>query len=51
MFRENLNVEKAASTKVLSSEKIAAVHRPRGGHRGIDDSFDIAKLRYHGSSS
>ncbi|HEX8025846.1 MAG TPA: DNA topoisomerase (ATP-hydrolyzing) subunit B [Candidatus Limnocylindrales bacterium] len=48
MFGKMLNVEKARLDKVLSSEKIRPLILALGaGIEGIDDSFDIAKLRYH----
>jgi DNA gyrase subunit B len=48
MFGKMLNVEKARLDKVLSSEKIRPLIIALGaGIEGIDDSFDIAKLRYH----
>jgi DNA gyrase subunit B len=48
MFGKMLNVEKARLDKVLSSEKIRPLIIALGaGIEGIDDSFDISKLRYH----
>src|SRR5687768_12740002 len=48
MFGKMLNVEKARLDKVLSSEKLRPLIIALGaGIEGIDDSFDIAKLRYH----
>jgi DNA gyrase subunit B len=48
MFGKMLNVEKARLDKVLSSEKIRPLIIALGaGIEGIDDSFDITKLRYH----
>jgi DNA gyrase subunit B len=48
MFGKMLNVEKARLDKVLSSEKIRPLIIALGaGIEGIDDSFDLAKLRYH----
>ena len=40
-----LNVEKAASYKVLSHEEIRSIITALGA--GIDDDFDLSKLRYH----
>jgi len=48
MFGKMLNVEKARLDKVVSSEKIRPLILALGaGIEGIDDSFDISKLRYH----
>ena len=48
MFGKMLNVEKARLDKVLSSEKLRPLIIALGaGIEGIDDSFDITKLRYH----
>jgi len=48
MFGKMLNVEKARLDKVVSSEKIRPLILALGaGIEGIDDSFDITKLRYH----
>jgi DNA gyrase subunit B len=48
MFGKMLNVEKARLDKVLSSEKIRPLIIALGaGIEGIDDSFDLSKLRYH----
>ncbi|HJP89666.1 MAG TPA: DNA topoisomerase (ATP-hydrolyzing) subunit B [Candidatus Limnocylindrales bacterium] len=48
MFGKMLNVEKARLDKVVSSEKIRPLIIALGaGIEGIDDTFDIAKLRYH----
>ena len=48
MFGKMLNVEKARLDKVVSSEKIRPLIIALGaGIEGIDDSFDISKLRYH----
>jgi DNA gyrase subunit B len=48
MFGKMLNVEKARLDKVVSSEKIRPLIIALGaGIEGIDDSFDITKLRYH----
>ena len=48
MFGKMLNVEKARLDKVLSSEKIRPLIIALGaGIEGIDDSFDLTKLRYH----
>jgi len=40
-----LNVEKAASYKLLSHEEIRSIITALG--TGIDDDFDLSKLRYH----
>ncbi len=40
-----LNVEKAPSDKMLSHEEIRAIITALG--TGIDDDFDLARLRYH----
>ena len=40
-----LNVEKAPSDKMLAHEEIRAIITALGA--GIDDDFDLAKLRYH----
>ncbi len=48
MFGKMLNVEKARLDKVLSSEKLRPLIIALGaGIEGIDDSFDLSKLRYH----
>jgi len=48
MFGKMLNVEKARLDKVVSSDKIRPLIIALGaGIEGIDDSFDISKLRYH----
>jgi DNA gyrase subunit B len=48
MFGKMLNVEKARLDKVVSSEKIRPLIIALGaGIEGIDDSFDLSKLRYH----
>ncbi|HEX2626422.1 MAG TPA: DNA topoisomerase (ATP-hydrolyzing) subunit B [Candidatus Limnocylindrales bacterium] len=48
MFGKMLNVEKARLDKVVSSEKIRPLIIALGaGIEGIDDTFDITKLRYH----
>jgi DNA gyrase subunit B len=48
MFGKMLNVEKARLDKVVSSEKIRPLIIALGaGIEGIDDTFDISKLRYH----
>ncbi len=40
-----LNVEKAASDKILAHEEIRAIITALGA--GIDDEFDLSRLRYH----
>jgi len=40
-----LNVEKAASDKILAHEEIRAIITALGA--GIDEEFDLSKLRYH----
>ena len=40
-----LNVEKAAPDKILAHEEIRAIITALGA--GIDDDFDLSKLRYH----
>jgi len=40
-----LNVEKAASDKILAHEEIRAIITALGA--GMDDEFDISRLRYH----
>jgi len=40
-----LNVEKAAPDKILAHEEIRAIITALGA--GIDDEFDLSKLRYH----
>jgi DNA gyrase subunit B len=48
MFGKMLNVEKARLDKVVSSEKIRPLIIALGaGIEGLDDSFDLSKLRYH----
>ncbi len=48
MFGKMLNVEKARLDKVVASEKIRPLIIALGaGIEGIDDSFDLSKLRYH----
>ncbi|HET7181049.1 MAG TPA: DNA topoisomerase (ATP-hydrolyzing) subunit B [Candidatus Limnocylindrales bacterium] len=48
MFGKMLNVEKARLDKVVASEKIRPLIIALGaGIEGIEDSFDISKLRYH----
>jgi len=45
LFGKPLNVEKARVDKVLGNEKLTPIVLALG--TGIDDDFDIAKLRYH----
>ncbi len=40
-----LNVEKARIDKILSNEEIRSIFQALGA--GVDDEFDITKLRYH----
>jgi DNA gyrase subunit B len=48
MFGKMLNVEKARLDKVVASEKIRPLIIALGaGIEGIEDSFDLSKLRYH----
>ena len=43
-----LNVEKARLDKIVASENVRPLIIALGaGIEGIDDSFDLAKLRYH----